>query len=284
LAEFVSIVLSFPTVVFTVPLVMLVLYWLLVIVGAADLEIFEAGDGAMEGALDGALDGAVDGALDGAVDGAMDGAAEALDGGLDALDGAADGLEGAGDLLDGIEAEAAGAASGGVLVFLASALRLRRVPFTVSITLFVFWGWIAGFLLTALLGQQGVVPWLVFALGSMAAAMVAAAGLTNLSVRPLEPVFVTHQGRDHGSLIGETVEVTTGRVDQEFGQGECHVDNDALLLQLRCDTSANGLKRGDTALLVSFDRHRDAFVVEPMHAMNPAATAAAHRRSRVKEL
>ncbi|MCP4499185.1 MAG: hypothetical protein GY822_04355 [Deltaproteobacteria bacterium] len=55
-------------------------YWILVIVGAADIDALGSGAGA-EGALDGVdgvLDG-VDGALDG-VDGALDGAAHVHDG------------------------------------------------------------------------------------------------------------------------------------------------------------------------------------------------------------
>ena len=58
MADFVTQILAFPTVVYTVVLGFVLLYWLFVIIGAADLDLFD---------LDGAVDGAVE-AIDGAVD------------------------------------------------------------------------------------------------------------------------------------------------------------------------------------------------------------------------
>ena len=45
MALFTEIVLSFPTVVFSVALLLSCLYWLMVVLGAMDVEFLDAGDG-----------------------------------------------------------------------------------------------------------------------------------------------------------------------------------------------------------------------------------------------
>lgn len=233
---FVDIVLSVPTVVFTAGLVVALAYWAMVILGAVDIELFDAADGVLDGALD-SLDGALDvaeGAVEGAADGASEGAAQAATAGLSPL------------------------------VFLANILRIGRVPLTVSLSVFVLWGWLTGFCLTWLyLWGATPVPYALFAVASLLATAVVAIGLTNVSVRPLEPIFKASHGRERGSLIGEQCVVTTGRVDARFGQATTMLQSDDLLFQVRCDTD-NPLRRGDVALIVHWDEARDAFIVEPL--------------------
>lgn len=257
MTAFLDIVLTAPTVLFTVPLVLAAFYWMLAIVGAVDIEIFDGVDGVLDG-VDGVIDG-VDGALDGALDGAVDGAAE----------GAADGA-----------AEAAEAATGasGLFVLLANVLRLGRVPVTVSLSAFVFWGWITGFLLTWMYRNWvgvGVLPHVVFSVGAMVVASVIAVALMNVSVRPLEPVFQSAPGRRRSSLVGETCELTTGRVDAGFGQAHTMVGGDDMVFQVRCDHPGNGLVRGSRALIVHYDERREAYVVEPLTTASTAQQAAA---------
>lgn len=257
MTAFLDIVLSLPTVLFTIPLGLAAVYWALAMVGAVDIEIFDGLDGAVDGALDGALDGAVDGALDGAVDGAVDGAA----------DGAA-------------EAAEAAASGGGLFVLLANVLRLGKVPLTVSLSAFVFWGWITGFLLTwayrNLLGV-GLLPHMVFSLLAMALATVVALALMNVSVRPLEPVFQSAPGRRRSSLVGETCELTTGRVDAGFGQAHAMVGGDDMVFQVRCDHPGNGMVRGSRALIVHYDERREAYIVEPLVTASATRSAQAAR-------
>ena len=104
MSEFLAITFSFPTVIYTVLLGVLLCYWLLVIIGAMDMDRFNAGgmDGAADGALDGLGHGATDGALDGLGHGAADGALDGL--GHGAMDGVADGaLDGLGHgAMDGV--------------------------------------------------------------------------------------------------------------------------------------------------------------------------------------
>ena len=108
MAELLAAIVAFPAVIPTVLLGVALLYWMLVMFGAVDIDLFSA-DGAADGVLDGAAEGAshglLDGAADGAADGVLDGVAHgAADGVLDGVaHGAADGV------LDGV---AHGAADG----------------------------------------------------------------------------------------------------------------------------------------------------------------------------
>ena len=64
MTEFIDIIFSLPTAVFTWPLMLVVLYWGVALAGLFNLEWFDGADAALDGAA-----GAVDGAIDGAVDG-----------------------------------------------------------------------------------------------------------------------------------------------------------------------------------------------------------------------
>lgn len=260
MAVFIDIVLSFPTILFTAALAIATLYWLMVVLGALDIEMLDAGDGLLDGALEG-LDGAfdaVDGALDaaeGMVEGVAEGASEALEASIDAAaESAADGA-----------GEAAVSVGLRPLLLVANLFRLGKVPVTVSLTAFAAWGWLVGFVLTWLYQglPTGVVPHAVFSVGAMVVVIAAATALTNVSVRPLEPVFKVNHARERKSIIGEVCEVTTGRVDASFGQAMAQISSDDLLFQIRCD-KPNAMRRGDTALIVHFDGEREAYVVEPL--------------------
>lgn len=230
---------SFPAVVFTVFLGLVLLYWLSVVAGALDVDVFGA-DAAGE-----ALDGVFEGAVESAVDGAAEGAAEAAEAGGDSAD--------------------SGDSSPGVVAALIAALGLRRVPVTVSFSLVVLGGWIAAmigsFYLTPLAAGWAIRP-LVLILALIAGLLVAA-----LLVRPLAPLFATHTGKHAADYVGSTCVVTTGRVDAGFGQARIETGGDVLCVAVRCDRPAATLCRGAEALIVDYDAERRAYVIEPMQGL-----------------
>lgn len=238
MGAFLAIVLGLPTVIFTVLMVFVALYWLLVILGAVDLELFE---------IDLDLDLDVDVDVIDAVD--IADVADVAD------------VASVADAADAADA----AESVGVIGQVLGLLGFGRVPVMVLVTLFVFTAWCVSFLSSWLVGPIGgsalVIASLMAAIlgGSTMAGLVAAAMVS----RPLSPLFRTGKSRERSSLIGETVELTTGRVDGRFGQGNVSVSDADLLVQIRCDRD-NELRRGDSALIISFDKKRDAFVVEPV--------------------
>ncbi len=282
MSEFLSAVLAFPTVLFTIPVGLSVLYWLFVVIGAVDIDAFGFGgvleggvDGVLDGALDGAADGLLSGGLDGAADGLLDGASEGLFGG--GLDGAADGLlegmldagvdgaaDAASEALGEGASEAASVEAGRSLFFdMLSGLRLTSVPITVSMSFIALFGWVLCYLGMAWLPTIITGSPLLLSLGVAAGAFFLGTGTTSIAIRPLGRFFASHDARGNKSLVGLSAVLTTGRVDANFGQAEVHDRGDSILVQVRCDRPAT-LKRGDELLLVQFDRKREAFVVEPL--------------------
>lgn len=289
--ELLAAALAFPTVIYTILLVVIVVYWSFVVLGALDIDMLDIGDadGMLEGGADGAAEGIADGAfegageaLDGALDGAADGAAEALDGAFEgagealdgAFDGAADGLadgaadglaDGAADGLADGAADGAGDAdldvAGGGLAQLLSALKLRSAPMTVVISSVVLTGWALSMLgmyyLGGLLPRIALVP--LVGLG----AFVVAVPFTSLIIRPLAPVFVGSTGRTRSDVLGNTAVVTTGRVDERFGLADCKVGGDFLRIEVRAKAD-KGIGRGQTVLVIDYDREREAYLVEPL--------------------
>jgi hypothetical protein len=241
MAELVSILLSFPTVIFTVMLAITVLYWLFVVLGAIDLDFLGGGaDAAVDGALDGALEGAVKGAAEGALKGIAEGAAKGV------AEGAAD------------------AAGEGHLAELFSALNLRKAPVTVVLTLFAAFGWLASAMTIQALGPA----WAGFFAGT---GVLFGSGLvsllaTSLAVRPLGKLFVTHSAKGARDLVGQTCIISTGEVGPTYGQATLEDGGAGLILQVRCDDRGR-LKRGDRALIIGWDADDEGFSVEPLDAM-----------------
>ena len=281
MAELLAAIVSFPAVVPTVLLGVALLYWMLVLFGALDIDLFSADgaadgllDGAAEGAthglLDGAADGAVDGVLhgaaDGVADGALDGVADgALDGAADgALDGVADGAaDGAADGLVHVDPSAGAdgaieAAHGSVVASLLSLANFRSVPVTVVFSVLVVFTWLLCVLTVGVLGLPG---WLLGS-GILAGSFVVALPPTAVVIRPLARFFVVHGAKSHKEMVGRVCQITTGSVGEKFGQARLVADDLDLIVQVRSD-SEGSLGRGDRALILAWDAKREAFLVEP---------------------
>lgn len=304
MAELLSVILAFPTVFYTGLVGLALLYWLFVIFGAIDMDAAGA-EGAADGALgalkgadgavgalkgadglagaikgvgeaagalkgmsglDGSLEGA-DGAFDGAFDGA-DGALDGADGAIDGADGALDGADGALDGADGADALDGAKGGAGVLSTLLSALNLRRAPITVVFSLISFFGWILSFVGVRYLGPVlGVAlpDWAVGAL-ILVGSFVAAVPATSLATKPLEPLFKLKVGPRRQDYVGTVCRISTGRVDGKFGQATVEDGAGGLIIQVRIDAGAE-IKRGDQALIIDYDREREAYVIEAYDAM-----------------
>jgi hypothetical protein len=115
MTEFFAAALSFPTVVFTVLLLIAGAYWMLVIVGAAGMDVLDF-DIDVEIGADGAAEGAAEAAAEGAAEGATEGAGHG--------------------------------GGGGIVGALMAAIRVKGVPLTIVLSLVVFYGWIITHLTT----------------------------------------------------------------------------------------------------------------------------------------
>ncbi len=233
MVRFLQVIVSLPTVVFTVLVGVSLLYWLSVVLGALDVEILGGADGA---------DGGADGAADGAHDGGHDGGHDAADGG-DGDGGDHDG--GAFSALGGME--------------------LRKVPVTVRVSFVAIFGWLVSALgaltLAAPLARLGV-PAVVFDVGLALVSLVLAVRLAGFAARPLAPVFAGTNAQRKKHLVGQLAEVCTGRVDARFGQVMVHDGGAGLILDARHDGEA--LKRGDRVVITAYDEDKSLVSVEPI--------------------
>lgn len=253
--EVLALALSFPCVVYTVLLGVVLVYWLFVVVGA--VHIGEGSDGALDGfdadgaigAGKGALEGAAKGALQGHLDGMADAAGDVGDVG-DAGDGGADG--------DGDSSETS------AIGLLVNALHLRSVPATTILSLIITFSWLVCAIGMQLVSRdlhermRTIVAWAVFAVSP-----ILALPLTALAARPLAKVFGHKQATQHSDLIGKTCVIRTGTVSKTFGEALLEDGGAGLVVRVRVDRELP-VKRGDQMLIVDYDREQQSFLVEPV--------------------
>ncbi|MEO8902395.1 MAG: glycine zipper family protein [Polyangiaceae bacterium] len=242
--EVLAIALSFPSVVYTVLLGVVLVYWLFVVVGA--IHLGDGSEGALGfdpegaiGAAKGALEGAAKGALQGHLDGMADAAGDVGDMGGDGADGAD-----AGD----------GDSDSSALALLINALHLRSVPATTVLSLVITFSW-----LVCTIGMQVVsrdlprgiespLRWVVLFVSPLLALP-----LTSLAARPLAKVFSHKAATANKDLIGKTCVVRTGTVTDKFGEALLEDGGAGLVVRVRVDRELP-VKRGDQMLIVDWDR------------------------------
>ncbi len=231
--ELLAASLEFPTVVFTIVLGIVLVYWLFVLLGALDIDLF-GGD--------------VDVDVSGAAKGIGDVLTGGAKGGAEAFHADAGGHAHAGGDAD------ADVDGGGVW----HGLGLGDVPVTISVSLIVLIGWCGSLL--AMHYLAGGAGWL--SLVVLVVAIVVALPIAALLVRPLAPVFAVKEGKSNADYVGHTCTISTGSVDDNFGQATVEDGGTVLVIQVRCGERGK-LARGDKALIIDFDQARQAYVVEP---------------------
>jgi hypothetical protein len=234
--EFLSAILSFPTVVFTVLLGVIVLYWLMVIVGAIGVDVLHVGEaagGKIEGMVDGAVEGKIEGVLDGAVDGAVSGKVEGVTGKLEAVAG-----------------------GGGFLAMLG----FGKVPATVVISSLVLWSWALCLVIARSGAEMGLPSWSLQLLAPVLAVFLGGA-LTGALVRAIGRFIVHQEPLRRADLVGKLCTITTGRVDANFGQAQISEHGVDLTVDVRCDPP-NSLRRNAQAVIVAYDSEHHYFTVE----------------------
>ena len=263
MADFLALILSLPLAVLTGALVIVLLYWLLVILGALDIEIldFSGVDDALEGLLEGA-DGAA-GAAPGAeaLDAGSGAATEVAAGGNAANAGTAGSAE-------ATAADPARPTGAGGLAGLLAALGLAGVPLTVSLSVLVFLTWLLA--VAAAIALRGAAP--AYALGPLAgtllmlAAFVVALVATGFVVRPLRPAFATAEAPRRREAVGRLCTVLSSRVDRTTGRAEIDDGGAGLIVEVRC-FEPNELTRGSRALVFEYDGAKELYHVVPADAL-----------------
>ncbi len=142
-----------------------------------------------------------------------------------------------------------------------SLLGLGRVPITISISFIVLAGWCLS-LLGSYYGARFIGSGVLASLAILIVAFLVALPIAALFAKPLAPVFAVREGKSNKDYVGHTCTVTTGHVDDGFGQATIEDGPDVLVIAVRCDRK-DVLARGSKALVVDFDSTRNAYIVEP---------------------
>jgi len=247
MAEVFVLALSFPSVVFTVLLGVVLIYWTFVMVG-----VIHIGEGA-EGALDGHIDGATKGLLEGAVDQLSGGHGGHIDVG-DVGGGDGDVDFGDGDDGDG----------GGALAAIMSALHLRSVPATVVFSLVITFSWLVSVVTMQLITRMApALSGVALSAGVLLGSLLLSLPLTSFAARPLAKVFAPKHAPVKSDFIGRTCVIRTGSVTDRLGEATLHDGGAGLVLRVRVD-GGKQLGRGEQALIVDYDAERETYLVEPM--------------------
>lgn len=297
MTEVLTLSLTFPSVVYTVLLGVVLVYWAFVLVGVVHLG--EGSDGAMEGAAGaakgalegaagaakGALEGAAKGALEGAAKGVLEGASKGvLEGATHALaghDGAAHafGHDGLGDAMghhgapDGhaghgdTDLDAAGKGGHpGVLAALLSALHLKQVPATVALSVLLTFCWLVSVVAMQILSRGGLGGSTLLRLAVLAGSPFLALPLSSLVCRPLATALTQRNPPTKTGLVGKTCRIRTGTVTEHFGEATLEDGGAGLVVRVRIEGDAT-IKRGELALIVDWDAEKDSFLIEPMASL-----------------
>jgi hypothetical protein len=254
---FLRTLLSYPAVPFTVLLGISFLYWLFVLLGVVAFD----GDGALEGGVKAAGD---------ALTGGVKAAGDAVTGGVKA----------AGEAVTGGSTVAAESMkpSGGDGLF--SVLGFGKVPTTISGSLLVFFGWVFTMFGSSWLGADaGLLAKSGVLFGSMALSLVS----TSVAIRPLVKAFHSAPPARRHHFIGKVCEITSGRVDGAFGTATVGDGGAGLNLHVVCE-KANGLKKGDKALIIGFDDSTETWEIEPMDWLEPQELEALNDPERIGQV
>lgn len=226
MGELLSAVLAFPTVVFTVLLGLVLLYWTIVLFGLLDMDILDPGGG-IESGVDGALDAT---------------GAEGVDAGDADAGGIARGLQALG------LAQAPLTVSLSILIFfgwMGSFLGMRVAR---------------GLVPAAWFERRAIEMTLGIGIGFVA--VLVGFYLTLLVLKPLRPVFALHNAPLRASFVGKLCTITSATVDARSGQAEIDDGGAGLRVGVRC-FEGNDLGRGSMALLYDYDPRDEVFHVSP---------------------
>lgn len=227
MSEFLQIALSFPTVAFSAILLVAGAYWLLVILGAVDLDLLNL-------EVDAQIDLEVDFELEADVD---------ADAGVE-VGGA------------GVWAALAGALGLGTV----------PVTVVLSFWALSAWllSFAAVFYLEPLLGGVSAPAALVFGLGSFA---LAAAPTMLIMRPFIHFFREREEPLGGEALIGSVCQIQTSRVDLNFGQAKLADGGAGLLLAVRCADPNNGLGLGSRALIIDYELGKNTYLIEPYDSL-----------------
>lgn len=222
---------------YTILLVIVVLYWLTVVIGVMDIDIFpELGTGEIDVDVEVGGDLDIGGEADIAGDGEID-------------------IE-AGDVqVEGTEIPAA-SFWGGIPKFLG----FGKVPITILASFFILFAWTFSLLFHYLLGSGNSLLAIAFFIPNM----ILSAMASRIATMPFAAIYNAMRREEftEEKIEGRTCIILTSRVNENFGQAEVQTHGAPHLLNVRT-TSGITMKKGDIGLIIMYDKAADCYLVKP---------------------
>lgn len=161
------------------------------------------------------------------------------------------------------DVDVAGHGGGHWLVVLLTALNIGSVPITVVLSCVIFAAWTTSMALNLFVAESAAmylhpIVWIVAA---AAGAAVTGLFVAALVTRPLRPLFKNYTQTAQEDLIDQICTIRTSHVDEKFGQAEYETDGAPLILSVCCRRKNNDLTKGVKAVIVGYDRKTDTYEV-----------------------
>ena len=143
-------------------------------------------------------------------------------------------------------------------------LNVGSIPFTIWISILILQMWvfsvIANLLLDAILPLPDIVRFLLCLVVFLPLAGV----MTKVFTNPLKSAFEGRQSITKKDFVGKECLVTSSQVTPTFGMAELTVDSVPQLIDIRAKDENDEFKKGETALIYSYNEERDVFYVTGM--------------------
>ncbi|MGL4668118.1 MAG: hypothetical protein ACRCWR_09330 [Saezia sp.] len=141
-------------------------------------------------------------------------------------------------------------------------LGLNGVPITIVITLLSLFGWIISYQVQVHFLASITVPIIYWSLGLalMVSSLVVAVIITAQFCKPLRKVFKPALGVRKRHLLGQTAIVTSLNVDMHYGEARYESKGADMLLKVRAPEERN-FQRGDRVVLLQYNPNQDYYTI-----------------------
>jgi hypothetical protein len=145
-----------------------------------------------------------------------------------------------------------------------SMLNVGALPFSIWLSIFILQMWVysivANLLLDAILPLPNLVRFLLCAIIFLPVAGI----MTKVFTNPLKTAFEGRQSIGKKDFVGKECLITSSQVTTTFGTAQLILDGVPQLIDIRAKDENDVFKKGDTALIYSYNEERDVFYVTSM--------------------
>ena len=143
-------------------------------------------------------------------------------------------------------------------------LNVGSIPFTIWLSIFILQMWIYSVVVNLLLDAILPLPDIVRFLLCAVVFLPLAGMMTKVFTNPLKTAFEGRQSAKKSDFIGKECLITSSRVTATFGTAELTVNSVPQLIDIRAKDENEAFKKGETALIYSYNEERDLFYVTGM--------------------